>query len=589
MRIIEKVQSRVTSFAENHRPALWMLLLLFTAVILVFPAAPVLEYHSIQTLYIFGNLPFFATVFCIWLVILFLLLFSREGESKTDWEKVALVGIASLVFLAFWILLLPYGRGDYMSNATLVRIMTQEGAIPVESRPDIWYVDFPGSHLLVLAFTQVTGLAQFTAINLLLVLNAIVFSILLYLFFARTFKSARIAALGALLVIIGNQVFAGQTFHPAFVSFTLLVAFLLVLNSGRQNIMETGQERILAILLAIAATITYFQASVVLILVLVGLYLVQRFGKARPLGIFIIILPAVIALAWEIYWTIRTFPTMSNLLSETAENIVKGTFLEWLPFLAKQNIGQAFPLWANVIRLFWWFLLFGIGTILGLINLLKLKKLETAQQVITGGLVGALLVAALATMVSTGGERFVHFLYYAAFFTVPILLYYALKLVGRWKQFSLGLLSALLLVLAFPTFLIFNHSVALYAFYPSEISAGKFLERAYDSGKGLLVFNQPGWIWGYYVYDASFRYYFTGTVTLGMDEAELWQKRDNMVDWFESTSREVLFAGQKRRGCLQNLCSASALLTPNGKRQSKDCRARIKFMRMAIFSYMRIS
>ena len=483
--MIEKLKLNLSLFARNHRLSLWILLLLLTAIILLFPVHLTLEYHPVQSLHIFDSLPLFGALFYIWLLLLLLLLFSGRSEGKTDWEKLALVCISSLVFLAFWAIILPYGRLDSVNNGAIVRVIQQGGVIPLGR---FGYADFPSFFLIIDSLSQITGLGIFEAAQLFLVCNAPIFAALLYLLFTKSFKSTSVAAFAALLVMLGNAFLArSYTFWPGTPSLTILVAFLVVLTRGQHSFLETWQDRMIAIILLVAATTMYFQTSVLFLLIVVGMYLVQRLGKMTPVAISTIWLFAVIPIAWQMYWAIGNFGNITRLLPKIAADIIQGTFLDWAPFLAKGHVGGRLPLWASGINIFWWVVIFGPGTILGLRNLFRVRKLSRVERAETGGLLGVIMLATIATLISPGGERFVHFIHYAAFFTVPIMLRFSLNLGKRIKGNGFTLLVILFFVLSFPTFLAGNGRINLDAYYHYQFASSEFLERSYGSGKELTL------------------------------------------------------------------------------------------------------
>lgn len=479
--MFKNIQLKLTSFAENHRPALWVLLLLLTLTILLFPTQLELAYHPIQSVYLFDNLPLFGSIFCIWVVLLVLLILTGENEAGFDWEKMGLVCIASMVFVAFWAIILPYGRLDYLGFAAQVETVRQIGNLSSGAL----YWDFPALTLLGTSLREISNLTPFTSINLSLLFFPPIIASLLYLLFKQVFKNTNIAAFASLLVLLGNMYLAlAYTFHPNIISFVLLLAFLLVLTRNQRSFPE------IFILLILMTTVTmlYFQTSVLFPLILLGLYIVQRIGKTTPITISIIILFIIIPAAWEMYATVRTFGLLSNYFSRIASSITEGTFLNWFFFLVGTNTGTAVPLWATLTRMFWWALIYGMGTILGIINLFNIKKLSRAEKVITGGLIGTIILIILATIASPGGERFTQYLQYAAFFTVPPLLYFFLK-PGRIRRIGLTLLVVATVVLSFPSFLAHNGDVMTETSYSYEMSAGEFLNHTYRDGSSLYVVN----------------------------------------------------------------------------------------------------
>lgn len=495
MRIFKKIQDILTALAENYRLEIWVLLLLLTATILLFPTQLKLEYHPIQSLYLFGNdLPFFTFIFYIWFILLVLMILTGKKEEGINWEKIGLVCISSLVFVGFWVIVQNYGRLDYLGFASQMETIQQTNHLSSGAL----YWDFPGLNLLGTSLCEITNMDIFDTMNISLLFYLPIISGLLYLLFYQLLKNPNSAAFASLLVILGNMYLAlAYTYHPNIISFIPLLAFLLVLINNQYALPEII---IMSVLMA-TVTILYFQTSMLFPLILIGFYIVQRIRKSKPISISIILLFLIIPAAWEIYATVKTFGLLSNYVSRIAESLTEGTFLNWFFFLASSNAGSTVPKWASLTRLFWWGLIYGMGTIMGLLNLLKVKTLSSAELVITGGLIGTMILIAIATVASPGGERFTQYLQYAAFFTVPPLIYFFLK-PGRIRQIGFSLLVCASIVLSLPSFLAHNSDVITETSYSYEMSAGAFLRRSYAYGEGLYAANVFGAI-SYYVPKAT--------------------------------------------------------------------------------------
>ena len=198
-----------------NRFALWLLLVVLTATILVFPTHLTLEYTSIQSTRIFSNLPFFAILFCVWLAVLFFLLFSRSGKGEHDWEKLALVCIFSAVFLGFWTIITHKGLYDEgIYNAAHVKYMNEVGKIPLGNKV-LGYYDFPGLHLIGSFVSQITGLDVISAVSAIVFFQALLLTALLYVLFKRWLNDHPVAPLATLLVIQGNiSLDKLNFFHP---------------------------------------------------------------------------------------------------------------------------------------------------------------------------------------------------------------------------------------------------------------------------------------------------------------------------------------------------------------------------------------
>jgi len=475
------IRQKLLLFADNHRPALWVLLLLLTVAILIFPTNLKLEYHPIQSVYLFDNLLLFGCIFYVWICLLVLLILTGKNEIGFDWEKISLVSISAMVFVTFWSIVMPFGRLDYLGFASLIETVKKTGVL---SSGGVYW-DFPALTLLGTSFREITDLTPFVSINLSLLFFPPIIAGLLYLLFKQVFKNTNIAAFASLLVIMGNMYLAlAYTFHPNIISFVLLLAFLLILTRNRY----AWPDMLIMLILMTTVTMLYFQTSMLFPLILLGIYIVQRIGKMATIPIQLIVLFLIIPAAWEVFATIETFGMLSQYFTKIAASITQGTFLQWFFFLAGTNVGGAVPLWARLTRLSWWGLIYGMGTILGLVNLLNIKKLSWPDRVITGGLIGTIILIIFATIASPGGERLTQYIQYAAFFTVPPLVYFLLK-PGKIRQAGLIMLVGVCVLLSFPSFLAHNGDVMTETSYPYEISSMEFLSRSYGDGNGLYIAN----------------------------------------------------------------------------------------------------
>jgi hypothetical protein len=531
----------------------------------MFPVHLANEYHSIQAPYIFENLPLFGALFCVWMLLILFLLFSKRDEgSGLDWENLALSCIFGLLFLGFWVVITPLGGfTDGVFNMAHVRWLLNEGTIPI-GHERLIYFDFPGMHLLLAAISQVTNLGVFESRTLFLMINAALFCAVLYILFAKLMKSGRLAFLGVLLAVLGSIIIIDDisTFYPRALGFTLLAGFLVMLTGSETRLFGTTvSDRLLMLILFIAMTISYFATSFFAPLILLGIYAVQRLGRDTQARVSLrtIILLLFMVIAWEIYWTWFNFQNLAMFLPKAWEGLFAGEFLAIPLTLGKANIGGALPLWANITRSLWWALIV-FGTILGLRNLFKLRELSFAEKILTGGLVGVILLTIVGILGTVGGQQFVRFLLYGPIFCVPILLLFLHKSV-TWERRGITLLAVLIFVLALPTFLSSVNTVATDASYPYDVSAGKFLE-FHDKEKGdeyiLYSFTSSSRIWAdYYAPDldhknVSDNIYYTGT------EEDAWEKIDKLItDFLEGFAlpdwQKLLVISEKGPITLQHL------------------------------------
>lgn len=535
-----------------NRIGLWLLLIVLTVTVLVFPTRLTLEYYSIQSTRIFDNLPLFAVLFCIWLAVLLLLLFSKSDEQKSDWENIALVCVFSAVFLGFWTIITRNGlTNEGILHAAHVRYLNGVEKIPVGHR-SLGYFDFPGLHLLGSFVSQVTGLDAIQSSALIVFSQALILAALLYTLFRRLLSSHYAAALGVLLVIAGNiSLDKVNFFHPRNLGIILLVTFLVIITRNKERLFGTVPDTILMLILAVAAMMTHFVTSFLLFFIMLGIYVVQKLDRtnrenAPPLIIFL-----VLPFAWAMYWSFITFGSLIGTFPKVWANWAKGDVLWFLTMSAKANVGENLPLWANMSRLYWWVLIYGFGSIVGLWNLFRLKRLSPMQKRATGVLLGIIAVSAVSTLASPGGGRFDTYILYGAFAAVPILLWFLLSLRNHIRKYALTCLAVLFFVLCFPTFLAHNNMIEYDAYYPDEHASLQFLESNVVPVEQLHYFtgNWVKHLASYYVPDA-YLYTLFLVETMAKGEADLWADMDRLIGRFESEAgrpdRVVVFMWSKK-------------------------------------------
>lgn len=517
------------TIAGRWRAVLWFLLILFTLSILQFPTHLVFEYRPVQSPHIFDSLPLFAILYCIWLLVLLLLLFSNGGEGENDWEKLVLVCTFSAVFLGFWTIVTRTGlSSEGIYNAAHVEYLADTGKIPAGHRA-LGYFDFPGLHLIGSFVSQSTGLDAIGAAASIVFFQALLLAALLYVLFRRLLGSAYVASLAVLLVIQANiSLDKLNFFHPRNLGIVLLVVFLLLLS--RHRLSGTPQGRLIMIVLLAAATMTHAVTSFLLLFIVLGIYVVQKLDRTNVENGPSVIIFLVFPLAWATYWAVITLEGVVGTLPNVAEELSERNDALWfLTMMQQANVGERLPLWANISRLSWWVLIYGLGAILGLRNLFRLRELSPMEKRATGVLLGVMAISVVSTLASQGGARFDTYILYGAFAAVPILLWFFLSLRNHIKKYALGCLVALFFVLSFPTFLSHNNMIEFDAWYPDEHASARFLEPmspvSLYSGEWLLLLTP------YYVPEAE---RVTMPSVLHMrDEAGLWTEMDKLTTGFE--------------------------------------------------------
>lgn len=557
--MIKKASLNLPVLARNHRLGLWILLLLLTAAILLFPVRLKFEYHAVESLYIFGdNLLLFAVVYCLWLASLLLLLFTRNNE----WQRVSLVSIFALVFFGFWVINAPSGGyADGLVNMGHVRYLEQAGRIAVEHTL-LAYFQFPGLHLTALSLSQISGLDIFVTRPLLLLFSRILFTVMLYVLFAKSLKNSHLASLAVLLLLQGSMMFSRTGFHPgvtAILFFTILLILLLTVRGDRAPGIAVPATVVMLISFA-ALTVTYIPISVFFIFVLAGIYVLQKLSGKSLVSGSIIILCLTVFFAWEMYWATRTFTGMVGHVQYFIAAFTN-PLERLLPLFgtATARLGETVPLWVSLTRGFWLAFIFVFGTILGIRNLFRVKRLDVTETMENGGLWGVLIFSVICILAFPSGTQGHRLLMYTPLFTVPIIMRFlsgssrqselsqstrfGKGLSNSWGWFRRHVFTLLLIlffILSFPTFLVNHSNVSTTVVHNYELSAGEFVEATYEA-KPLHFFSDIITVYTnvYYVPDANFSHPWHHWDIA--DEEELWLDINRLMDRFENSGGNSIF------------------------------------------------
>ncbi len=474
------------------------------------------------------------------------------GEGEGDWEKLVLVCVFSAVFLGFWTIVTQNGlSNEGVYNTAHVKYLNEVGRVPVGHRA-LGYFDFPGLHLIGSSVSQVTGLDAMKASAVIVFSQALGLAALLYALFRRLLNSAYAAPLAVLLVIVGNiSLDKLNFFHPRNLGLILLVTFLVLLFRHKDKLFGTVQDKLLMLILVAAATMTHFVTAFLLFFIMLGIYVVQKLDRTNAEKAPSLIIFLVFPLAWAMYWAIITFQSLTGTFPKVLADLAEGKDVLWfLTMMQQANVGERLPLWANISRLFWWVLIYGFGSILGLWNLLRLKKLSPMEKRAIGVLLGIIMISVVSTLASGGGARFDTYILYGAFAAVPILLWFLLSLRNRIRKYALICLVILFFTLSFPTFLSHNNMIEFDAWYPEEHASGEFLESNFAEAGKVHLFGGE-WVQlltNYYVPSASF--HTVHSVLYMKDETGLWAEIEKLSTGYEdlagSLGGEVIFIWSKR-------------------------------------------
>jgi len=470
------------------RLGLGALLSVLTLLIFLYPAHLTNQSHPVESMYVFSNLPLFGALFFVWFAVLLSLALSKGSEKTRNLENVVLVAIFTLVFSGIWVSLRGSYAGEASRDASNIAYINLHGFLPLAG--NLYRHDFPGMAILGSMVSQVSGLVDFDVLAVLQLLYILVFPIVLYVVFRKVLDDLRWATIGTLLTITGSIMVDKQLFifHPSsFAIFFLFTPFVLLLTHERSRGFGTVPSVLLLLIFMVALTATHFVTSGVLILVLLGVYLLQRFNRKTLVTITTICLCLTLLLVWEMYHAGSNFAGMSGLVPRMVEDFRQGIFMSgYAAGLAGSYTSETSPLWVNLTRYLWVVLLLVFAAILAVRNVLRARRLSETEVWITGGLLGIGLLTVIGIIASGMNEGY-RVLVYAPFFSAPLVVLFFHKLRAPLRQYAGAALACLLVGLVFPTFLAHNNTVGTTAYYSYEFDGYEWLREQYGNKSDVYL------------------------------------------------------------------------------------------------------
>jgi hypothetical protein len=554
---------RLPHITGSLRIGLWILLLLLTSLIFLYPTDLHYRYAPIDSIYVFSNLPLFGALYYVWFaLILILLLFPSGKQGSRDWENVGLLAIFTLVFSGIWVTLTHGYYGEVFNYATPMKFALAESRMP-SYIPYFGYIEFPGLHLLGAATVQITGLRIFDTITLLLLLQSVLLFTLSYLLFKNSFNDTRLASIATLIVITGSLDIARilPIFHARGLALIFLAAFLLTVSKEKPVFNKSPELILLSLIILLATIVTHAVTSFVFLLIFLGMYLVQRFAKSNLVSISLLTLSLVFFFTYQMYLSVHAFGNLSNLATIGVKNVFGGEFLSaWTAQVISKNVAGSWPLWAAITRYFWGVVVL-FGAILGLRNLLRIKRVPSVEVKEAGGLVGAGSFTVMTSLLSGGAEAIGRFLYYIPFFAVPAVLRFVSGLGGsRLKRLPLAILAVLLFALSFPTFLVHHNLVSTATYYPSEVNSLQFIGSQADETEAFVNEQNATMVNYYLPYARPNVVYFYGVPAV---TEEAWLKEiNNWVMGFKRSDDAWLIFSERCQNILRHQFGTDPTTTP---------------------------
>ncbi len=513
-------------------PALWLLLIGLSAVLLGYPKHLIMEYAPVQSLRVFPNLWFFGGLYYAWFGGLVAILFlPRRSGSVNVWEGSMAAILFTLVYRGMWDILLPDWWADGLSNIITSQFIMRTGRI-LQTSGNIAYLDFPGLHILVASLARLTNIDLFSTVSITLLLLGFLTALFLYLICLAILRKVHLAVFAALLGMLGNILFASFFFYSGFLGLVLLSAFLLLFIK-RAPSMTVVHWSLVFILLA-GTTVTHFVSSVAFGFVLLATFTIGRLARWLRIAATTLVFSAVVPIAWLIHYTQLTFYNLTLMGSGVLRELSKDP-LFWVLTVARANLGRSDPIWVTGTKLFWLVIIYGLGTVSILLYALRLKSLGTRPRVAVGAFLGLAALSLIATLLSSGFEFF-RFLALAPLFTAAFLMF-PLSDSGRfWPRAGLTALLLATILLSLPTFFAHHPRVEQYAYYPHEYAVGRFISSAVGD-RGLQVFSLGFSYLPLLRYNVDAHYWTEGLANLTLrSEIGLWKGVSQLLEGFQSDS-----------------------------------------------------
>jgi hypothetical protein len=285
-----------------------------------------------------------------------------------------------------------------------------------------------------------------------------------------------LAALTVLVAVQSNLLLVRFYFHSIYLGVLLVVSLLSFVLARKQPL--SMRERILAILLMGGLTVTHFVSSLVGLLLLAGSYLENwRHKRSQVISNYMVVLGSTLIAMWGMYWTVQTLRNVVRYLPEIAARFQQGIAFSWVSRVAGANT-EGLPFWVTLVQAFWWVTIYIAGGVLALRSLFP-RSIRLRRS--TFGFAGAYVLlatgSALGTIASPGGYDFYRFILYGSFLAAPLVLHFLFSRPRRIMSFAV---SAVFLILSFPSLVAHNTSISQQATHLSEVGAAQFLSRAVE-------------------------------------------------------------------------------------------------------------
>jgi hypothetical protein len=467
----------------TYRVLAWHLLLALTAGIFFYPSTFEYEYHPVQPLHIFHAPLLFAALYCLWLLVLFVLMLSR-GQHL---EKLVLVGLFALVFEGYWVVTSAgsYPRQDGVWNAGIVRAIVDTGRLEFTAEDLHPYIAFPGTHILTSFLSEVSGLNIVDSVTLVVLFLILTYAGVAYWLMSSILRTSCLSGLGAVLLLEGNLQAATELpqFAPRNMGIILMAAFVALLYTAGRRGSRGLTFKLAGALLLGGLAMTHLISALAVAAILSVMYLSRERLSELRVSASAPALALVMPAAWLVYPGTRTL--------EGVVSIARWSFeadpLSGMSFLWSTKLAAAVPLWVTSVQTFWLAAL-AVPVLLALSPLFYRGRLDHLDRTHLAGLLGVLTLIGAIAVAAPAGAEVARFLAYALFFTIPLALKFLVYQGRPWGSVLLACVVLVAFALSLPTFLADNRNENLHRLYASDEAGAQFLGSMYGDGKGHTVF-----------------------------------------------------------------------------------------------------
>ena len=526
-----------------YRTLAWLLLLALMTAIFLYPATFEYEYHPVQSLHIFQNLPIFATIYCLWLLVLCVLMLSRGRRL----EKLVLVALFALVFEGYWVVTSAgsYPRQDGIWNAGIVRDIVNAGRLEFEADTLHSYIAFPGTHTLAASVSEVSGLNIVDSVTLVVLFVILAYAGVTYWLMSGILGINCLSALAAVVLLEGNLQAATELpqFAPRTVGIVLMAAFVALLYTAARSGTSGLSFRLAGLLLLGGLGMTHLVSALAVAAILFVMYLFrERIGEQRASPASVAIALAIPA-AWLVYCGTRALDSAIY----TARSSFEAEALSGLSFLWSTKLTGEVPLWVTSVHTFW-LAAVAVPVLLVPFAFSHRGRLSDPDRMHIAALLGVLILSGAFIVASPTGHEITRFLAYAPFFTVPLGMKFLVHRRHPWGGVFLASLVLAAFALSLPTFLADNRNENLHRLYESDEAGAQFLGSIYGDGEGHPVFawENTGLEYDLYRADLHQEVEQLHISTLSTSTDWLWESLEGSASRFDESSLGSTFVYSRR-------------------------------------------